>query len=297
MTDILARMHTGEHILFRAMQSLKPDIKLEKIDLKEDESSFFVFAKELTWDDIIKAEEIARKIIDEDKKVTISHLTKEKAAEKKELRIRLDRIKDEKVRVVEIEGHDLSACKGNHCESAGQVGDILVTKFNAVKGGRYEIRFTVDPAKALYEYANSIRKSASFLNTEINQLHDTLKQLKENAEALKERTRELSKESATNYKTEKISSVDFHYGTFDNIEKKQLIQQSGELEGFVCFPNKTEKGVQIILHSSTEMKCIEVLKPILEKFDGKGGGKDDFAMGAADAKPEEILAEVKNLLK
>jgi alanyl-tRNA synthetase len=71
------------------------------------------------------------------------------------LRIKIERIKEDSVRVVEIEGHDLSACKGIHVENLSEIGDFAVVSF---KGGRRkEVKFIVGEA-AREHHRSSKRK-------------------------------------------------------------------------------------------------------------------------------------------
>ena len=48
-----------------------------------------------------------------------------------------------------IKDFDWSACTGTHAISTGFVGNLLITKFNLVKGS-WEIRFKVDVKKDLF---------------------------------------------------------------------------------------------------------------------------------------------------
>jgi len=163
----LIQMHTGEHIFYKAIEMALKDSKLDKIHLGVEESSIFIKTDKLTWEDLFKAEELANKIIEEDRSLIEKQYTKQEAIDLGKLRIKPDRIKSDKVRVVEVKDFDYSACTGLHCESSGQVGNILITKFSFNKGS-WEIRFKVNVKKELFELARITRQSASLLETDVD---------------------------------------------------------------------------------------------------------------------------------
>ena len=73
------KMHTAEHILFRSLKTYIPNLELQKIKLGDEESSFFVFAPELNWELLFKAEELANSIVKEDRAVEERVISKKEA--------------------------------------------------------------------------------------------------------------------------------------------------------------------------------------------------------------------------
>jgi len=298
----LVRMHSGEHVFMGALLKTIKDIKVDKVRLDEDESSLFVICKNLTWEQIFEAEKLANKIIKEDRDIIVKEVTKEEAAEIPGLRIKLDRIKDEKIRIVEIKDHDLSACAGTHALKTGFIGNILITKFNLVKG-IYEIRFKTNISEDLFELARIARKTASIIKKDVGGVPEFVENLMQENERKTFKLRELSSNLVKEFKQKKIKEINFVYNIFDEVEKKQLIDQAASLKKektVVCFLNKLGNNAQIIIVASEDsgFKANELLKKLIEKFDGKGGGRDNFAMGSLKAEfSEKAIETIKEMIK
>ncbi len=102
----LVRMHTGEHIFMGSLIKNIPAIAVEKIQLNENESSLFIIPpnnKEITWQDIFKAEEITNNIIQQNRNVLIHLVNKEEVQTKfPNARIKLERIKSNSVELLKF---------------------------------------------------------------------------------------------------------------------------------------------------------------------------------------------------
>lgn len=298
----LVRMHSGEHIFMGALLKTIKDIKVDKVRLDEDESSLFVICRDLTWEKIFEAENLANKIIKENRDIIVKDVTKEEAAKISRLRIKLDRIKDEKIRIVEIKDHDISACAGTHALKTDFIGNFLVTKFNLVKSV-YEIRFKTNVSEYLFELARVARKTASTIKKDIKEVPEFVENLMQENERKTIKLRELSSNLVKEFKEEKIGEINFVYNIFDEVEKKQLIDQAASLKKektIVCFLNKLGDNAQIVLVVSEDsgFKANELLKNLIEKFNGKGGGRDNFAMGSIKMDfSEKALETIKELIE
>ncbi len=297
----LIRMHTGEHILFKSLELTLGEISLDKINLGEEESSLFIFAQNLTWENLFKAEELVNKIIEENRPIIEKEYPKTDAVIMNKLRIKPERIKSETVRVLEIKEFDWSACTGTHASSTGFVENLLITKYNFIKGS-WEIRFKTNVKKDFFDLAKVTRESATLLQTEPNNILTFIKRLQEESESYKERFRKFSYELMNNYHTEKINHLNLIYNVVEEVEKKQLVDKATSLlkeKTVVCFVNKAEGRATVLLSCSLDLKLNipEILNKALSKFNGKGGGRDNFAMGAVEEKySEDIIKEVKEIL-
>ena len=115
--------------------------------------------------------------------------------------------------------------------------------------------------------------------------------------------RELSTNLVKEFNQEKIGEINFVYNIFDEVEKKQLIDQAASLKKektVVCFLNKLGDNAQIVLVVSEDLgiKANELLKGVMEKFNGRGGGRENFAMGSIKADfSEKALETLKELIK
>jgi len=299
--DKLTRMHTGEHIFFRALQMRCEDLKLEKIDLDIAESSLFVSGAVLTWDTIFSAEEDANRILREDRKSSERILSREEAAAIPELRMKADRIKEETVRVIQIEGHDLSACTGTHAESTGFVRDLLVTKFSQTQGF-YEIRFSTDAHDLVFQMARAARKAASALGTDTLSLPELAKKAQEERDAYKEKYRQALQKLPVELRKETAGSHTLLIGEFEGFEKKKLTD--------VMNDNLKDSAIILLLNSEgdktstalaaaadVQVDVPKILSESLTTLGGKGGGRDRMAQGSIQkGKEKELIEEIKKRL-
>ncbi len=290
----LTRMHTGEHILFKALEKYVKGLKLEKIRLGEKESTLTVFADIILWNHIFAAERLVNEIIVENREV-IAHDVKKDDVDKFEgLRIKKERIKEETIRVVEIVGYDFSACKGTHCSKTGEVKNLLVTSLNSAGKGKFEIKFKIDVVGELFSLSEKTRTLSSILVVDIGSLEGAVSNMKEELEKYKK----IARKQKIDIQQEKVGDVKFYYTVTENADKKQLMNQAKELLGrgvIVCFMNNTEKGVQMMLMSSAErVDASVIVKDVCEKFGGKGGGKKEFAMCSFAG---EYIGDVLELVK
>ncbi len=300
--NILARMHTGEHIFVASLIRHNAGAKVEKIALDEKESSVYVTCPGLTWEKIILSEREANAIIKENRSVIIKEIPKEDAANYPGLRIKIDRIKSDTVRVVEVFGHDVSACAGEHCSETGQVGNFLVAGFNSLGNDKYEIRFMVDVIDKLYELSEIARKISAAAGADFSTLQKSIENLKIENERLKLAVRDMQKQTSGDIKTEKVGSTNLVYAIYNNFEKKILINklsQQVKEKTVVCFINKLPDSIQVLIATSDDMqkKAMDILAGLMNKFNAKGGGKDHFGMASISLQFEnEIIKEIKKII-
>ena len=77
---ILSRMHTGEHILSRALERQVPGLRVYKVSIDPKESSIYLrYDGELTWEMLFSAEDEANSIIASDIPVKIYSLSPQEA--------------------------------------------------------------------------------------------------------------------------------------------------------------------------------------------------------------------------
>ena len=297
----LIKMHSGEHILFKSLETVLGEVKLVKIDLDEIESSLFIDTKVVTWDKLFKVEELTNKIIDENREMVSTVYSKEDAIKLGKLRIKPERIKSNQVRIMEVKGFDWSACAGIHSPNTGYIGNLLISKFNFVKG-KWEIRFKVDVIKDLFEISKTTRKATSILETESTKVIESIKKLQDDVEIFKKKYRDVAAKLLDFNNEELINDKKLIYNIVEDVEKKQLVDKSNELSvenNIVCFVNKSEDKVMVLLNTSKELNinASELLNKVLDKFNGRGGGRDNFAMGSCQVnEPQKIVDELKKLI-
>ena len=90
-------------------------------------------AREMTPAEITEAEDEANRAVGENRPVRIRYATAEEAAA---MPLRKESIRTGTLRLIEVEGVDLSACGGTHVDRTGSIGTIVVNRWERFKGGQ-----------------------------------------------------------------------------------------------------------------------------------------------------------------
>jgi alanyl-tRNA synthetase len=147
------RNHTGTHLLHRALRNVVGDTarqagsRVAPEDLRFD----FPFDRPLTDDEKRRIESEVRRIVREDRPVTVSYMSMPEAIE-----AGADAFFDEKygerVRTVRVEGFSHELCGGTHCRASGQIGNFVILGDRSIGSGMRRIEaVTGDAADALID--------------------------------------------------------------------------------------------------------------------------------------------------
>ena len=123
------QQHSGQHVLSQAFVELFgwPTVSFHlgvlncTIDLPADS---------ISREQSEKAEELANRIVQENRNVAVRYLTQDTIAE---AGLRKPTEREGDIRVIDIAGYDRSACGGTHVRSTGDIGPILVTGIERAK--------------------------------------------------------------------------------------------------------------------------------------------------------------------
>ncbi|HKY27572.1 MAG TPA: DHHA1 domain-containing protein [Pyrinomonadaceae bacterium] len=124
------QQHTGQHILSAALVNLFK-APTRSFRVLEHVCEIDVEIANPSSEIIERAVELANNVIWEDRAITIRHVTPEEAAE---LPLRKEPVREGELRVIEIEGFDLTPCGGTHAYRTGEVGMIGVRSWERAKG-------------------------------------------------------------------------------------------------------------------------------------------------------------------
>lgn len=124
------QQHTGQHILSQAFVTLfnAPTRAFRVLDAA---CEIDVDLSNPTNEVIERAVELANNVIWEDREITIKTVTADEAAR---LPLRREPSREGELRVIEIEGFDLTPCGGTHAYRTGEVGMIAVRTWERAKG-------------------------------------------------------------------------------------------------------------------------------------------------------------------
>ncbi|MDP2054634.1 MAG: alanyl-tRNA editing protein, partial [Acidobacteriota bacterium] len=124
------QQHTGQHVLSAAFDRLF-GVRTESFHMGTTAATIDL-AREVTAVEVAKAEDQANRIVWEDRPVAIRFATPEEAAA---LPLRKESIRTGPLRLIDVEGFDLSACGGTHVARTGGIGVIAVGGSEKFRGG------------------------------------------------------------------------------------------------------------------------------------------------------------------
>ena len=134
------RNHTGTHLLHRALRNVVGERARQAGSLvTPDYLRFdFPFDRALTDDEQRAIEDEVRRIIRDDRPVSVAFMSMAEAIEGG-----ADAFFDEKygetVRTVRVQGYSFELCGGTHCRATGQIGGFLITGERSIGSGMRRI--------------------------------------------------------------------------------------------------------------------------------------------------------------
>ncbi len=286
------KAHTGEHILYRSIENVSR-VNFEKMVL-DHESTLFV-SGEISLDDISHAEDIANSIIRMNIPVKIYYENIENVSN---TRIKRDRIREENVRIVEIENFDRSACAGIHVKQTGEIGKIVVTR---VKKGKFtEIKFIV--SEKAEKFQDEIFKKARRVYSEFSlnpENFDKIIEIKKDYENVKENYYNLTLKYFK-FNSIEINGIKVNYSIDDPgdfLAKERIAHGIIENHGNMVIIGNITRSIVEILVSDDLLKIMEILKNFLNERNLKGGGKNNFLMINGDVGEifNGILEKIKTI--
>lgn len=301
------QQHTGQHILSAAFEKVG-GYHTVSFHLGSNSSSIDLDSDRLGAKQFEEVENTANLVVFEDRPVRISFQT---AGEANRLDLRKPTSREGEVRLVEVEGFDLSACGGTHVSRTGAVGLILVRKVERPKG-LTRVEF-VCGARAFRHARRDFRvlsDAARLFSANLDAVPELIAKESQN---LREAMREKEKLF--------IRLAEYH--------ARELWQGAPEIEGrrLVRLVSPAEESAQakVLAHALAKLPSTvalvgvmskptalffaqsaggpsdmgSILKRTIAKFGGKGGGGRDFAQagGMEESRLEQALAYAETLVK
>ena len=306
------QQHTGQHILSQALVTLF-NAPTRSFRVLEESCEIDVALQHPTTDIIERAVELANNVIWEDRAITISEVTAEEAAD---LPLRKEPARAGDLRVIEIEGFDLTPCGGTHAYRTGEVGIIVVRHWERAKG-LTRIEFLAGN-RALVDYrrANaSARTIASLFSAGREDAASLAVRMVDENKDLHRRVRTLE-EIATRVEAEELlSAIDQKAGAdqpsrvvtkiFDDRDAESLKQLALALIShdnvIALLGSRDKEAARLVFARSAEATgdMNALMREACAMLDGRGGGKPDMAQGGGKnvSRLEDALAQALKGIK
>ncbi|MGB0370134.1 MAG: alanine--tRNA ligase [Opitutales bacterium] len=203
----------------------------------------------------------------------------------------------DRVRVVDIGGFSKELCGGTHVSSAGEIGTIKIVGESAIAAGVRRIEAVAGaPAKSWIDnQLTHLSGASAALNCRPDQLITRIESLLSDKKAAEQKLKAAEQKDAAAL-ADTLAAGAAEMGGIQLVKKAVSIENPKELRtlgaqvlgkldsGLVVLATASKNKVSIAALSSKEAiaagyKAGDIIRKLAPAFDGKGGGKPDFAMG------------------
>lgn len=282
--------HTGQHILTQAFVQLA-DAKTVGFHLSPDSVTIDLDVSNLSDEQIDAAENLANQIIWENRSVT-ARLRDMDDQEGVRIRRLPKHLLTDGLRVIDIEGFDVTACGGTHVACTGEIGIIKVLRLEK-RGGKIRIEFRCGKRALLdlREKNRVVQRLAADLDCRISEAPAMLTRLRDDyraqTAALKTASNQLVDYEAAELLANtplRVDGIKIITAAFDGRDAGELKLLAGRL---VVQPNVIallgtagEKSMLFFARSENLPQDMgALLKNTLGALGGRGGGQAHFAQG------------------
>jgi alanyl-tRNA synthetase len=298
------QQHTGQHILSAAFDRLSHartvgfhlGAVVSTLDLSIDLSAKAVAA----------AEAEANRIVWEDHPVGIRFVSDTEAAD---LPLRKEPGRGGTLRVIDVEGYDMSACGGTHVSRTGSIGLIAVLSAERLRGGvRLEFVCGARALRSLQTLRDAIAGCIRHVSVAPGELPAAIERLQAENKAQRKAVKDLQ-ERLAGYEAAALASdaeeangvrqvARALEGRDQNTLKAMALAICGE-PGFQAALFTTTPPYMAVLARSKDTRgdCAAALKALMATFGGRGGGKPELALGGGlNGDLAQILAAARAAL-
>jgi alanyl-tRNA synthetase len=296
------QQHSGQHILSQAFLRVV-EAETVSFHLSQEASTLDLAVSQLSRNTIDEAELLANRIVWEDRFVRIKYVS---PAEARSLPLRKtpDRI-GEKLRLIEIEDFDISACGGTHVTRTGEIGLIKVSKTERRANG-FRIEFRCGQ-RALQDYNKKslvVSQLMAELTTAAGDLPGSVQRLREQIKAANRQIKRQSKElialeSAKLYREGStigtVVLVSIVFENRDPAELRILANNLASTKSTVVFLGVAGNKSQLVFAAAENIqvkmdRALSLALPELAKATGGGSAKFAQGGGAAASKAQVAAA-------
>jgi alanyl-tRNA synthetase len=279
------QQHTGQHLLSAAFDR-RFGARTIGFHLGEGASTIDL-DRTLGPDDIAVSEGDANRVVWEDRVVRIRSATAEQAAR---LPLRKDSGRQGALRLVEVDGFDLSACGGTHVARCGAVGVVAIRSWERFKGGeRIEFLCGGRALAAFRSLRDVVATGGRLLSVAADDLTASIERLqvevKDRRRAIAALERDLVRyradELAASAEPTAVGRLVMRAIDADAIGLKTLATAIAAKANHAAVLVSTRSPFLVVVarSESCAVQADGVLATLVAAFGGRGGGKPDVAQG------------------
>lgn len=299
------QQHSGQHMLSAAFESICR-ARTESFHLGAA-SSTIDLDKVLSPREIAAAEDEANRIVWQDREVQLHFAAKGEAAA---IALRKESAREGTLRLIEVAGFDRSACGGTHVARTGVIGIIAITASEKFKGGtRVEFLCGNRALGRIREWRDVFSATSRVLSVLPSGLAAGIERLQGENKALGKTVREMQEKLAGHVASEVVNEgvpaangrvvVARALDGWDANGLKTIASTAAATQG-VCaavFSAGLPALVVVARAKDTGVDAAAVVKALIARFGGKGGGKPELAQaGGLQGEVNEMVAAARELL-
>jgi alanyl-tRNA synthetase len=281
------QQHTGQHILSQAcVRALGAQTRA--VHLGDEVSTLDLDRPELSAEAGASAEDLANQIVFEDRPVLVREVEE---ADLASLELRRPAKKHGRIRVVEVEDFDRSACGGTHVRRTGEVGPIKIRRWERFKGGtrvefycgwralrdyRWKNALTLELASQLTVKDVEVPGAVSRLAGQLRDRDRVLADVQDRLVDLEARQRLAQTPGPPHV----VAAVVPEWTT---AMVTALAGRLAKEEATVAVLGTSEGHLVIARSADLDLDAAALLTQIMEQHGGRGGGRPTYAQGAVPA--------------
>jgi len=257
--------------------------------------------------DVAAVVDEANRIVWEDRPVAVRFVTAEEAAA---LPLRKEPARAGTLRLIDVEGYDLSACGGTHVARTGGIGIIVVSGWEKFRGGsRVQFLCGVRARRRFDLWRDALADTMKRLSVAPNELAAGVERLQDESRTLQRALRAANEKLAV-YEARALVARGTRVGQRLVIAEALPDLDAAGLKAMAAAA-AVEPGSAVALfttsspalgvvagHPAAGVDAGVILKALVAQFGGKGGGKADLAQGGGlNASSDALVAAARKLLE
>lgn len=299
------QQHTGQHVLSAAFDRLF-QVRTESFHLGTAASTIDLGA-EVAPGRIAEAEAEANRVVWDDRLVRVRFAS---AGEAASLPLRKEPARGGLLRLVDVEGFDLSACGGTHVARTGAIGIIAVTGWEKFRSGtRVEFLCGLRALTRLRQWRDALAALQRHLSVAPAEMADAAARLQDEAKAQQRSVRRLQDELAVHEARallargrlagDRVVVAEVVDGwDAQGLKALAVAAASAEPRSAVALFTSAVPALAVVARGAAGgIDAGAVLKALVARFGGKGGGRCDLAQGGGlRGAPPELVAAAAALM-
>lgn len=296
------QQHTGQHLISQAFVELF-NAETRGFRMMEQASEIDLALDNPTDEKIERVIALANRVIWEDRPITAREVTRDEAAR---LSLRKESEREGLLRLIEVEGFDLTPCGGTHAHRTGEVGLVAVRSWERAKG-LTRIEFVAGcRAHADYLRVNTVAHAvAAQFSVGLDEANASVARLMEENKGLARRVRALEEVAARVEAEELFSETPEREGharviakVFDGRDAEGLKRLALALiahpQTVALLGSREADAARLVFARSPEAAgdMNLLMREACALLEGRGGGRPDMAQGGGHAldKLDDALA-------